>query len=81
MTGLTTAAGTIPLIVSSGAGAETRQAIGVVILFGAVAAVLVTLLAVPTAYSLLARRTGSPGDVARRLEAEADAAPAAASNA
>lgn len=74
MTGLTTAAGTIPLIVSSGAGAETRYAIGVVILFGATAAVLVTLLAVPAAYSLLARGTGSPGDVARRLESEASEA-------
>ncbi|MEO1101241.1 MAG: efflux RND transporter permease subunit [Pseudomonadota bacterium] len=84
MTGLTTAAGTLPLIFSSGAGSETRQAIGIVILFGAVAAVLVTLLAVPTAYSLLARRTGSPGDVARKLEeetktTEAGPAPATAS--
>ena len=70
MTGLTTAAGTLPLIFTSGAGAETRQAIGVVILFGAIAAVLVTLLVVPAAYSVFARRTGSPGDVARRLEAE-----------
>ena len=71
MTGLTTAAGAIPLIVSSGAGAETRFAIGIVILFGSVAAVMVALLVVPTAYALLARGTGSPGDVARRLEDEA----------
>lgn len=70
MTGLTTAVGAIPLIVTSGAGAETRIAIGIVILFGAVAAMLVALLVVPTAYTLLARRTGSPGDVARRLEEE-----------
>lgn len=74
MTGLTTAAGALPLILSSGAGAETRYAIGIVILFGALTAVLVSLLIVPTAYSLLARRTGSPGDVARRLDAEADTA-------
>jgi multidrug efflux pump len=73
MTGLTTAAGAVPLIVSSGAGAETRLAIGIVVLFGAIAAVSVALLVVPAAYSLLARRTGSPGDVARRLEAETDA--------
>ncbi|MEM7767875.1 MAG: efflux RND transporter permease subunit [Pseudomonadota bacterium] len=73
MTGLTTAAGAAPLILSSGAGAETRYAIGIVILFGAIAAVLVSLLIVPTAYALLARRTGSPGDVARRLEAETEA--------
>ncbi|MBY9065800.1 efflux RND transporter permease subunit [Hyphomonas sp. WL0036] len=70
MTGLTTAVGAVPLIVTSGAGAETRIAIGVVILFGAVAAMLVALLVVPTAYTLLARRTGSPGDVARKLEEE-----------
>ena len=73
MTGLTTAAGAVPLILSAGAGAETRLAIGVVILFGAIAAVSVSLLVVPTAYSLLARRTGSPGDVARRLDEESAA--------
>jgi len=75
MTGLTTAAGALPLILSSGAGAETRYAIGIVILFGAIAAVLVALLIVPTGYALLARGTGSPGDVARRLDAEAGADP------
>jgi multidrug efflux pump len=81
MTSLTTAAGSIPLILSAGAGAETRQAIGVVILFGVTASIFVTVLFVPTAYALLARKSGSPGDVARRLdkeEAQADlgAAPA-----
>lgn len=73
MTSLTTAAGSIPLIMSSGAGAETRAAIGVVILFGVVAAALVTVLLVPTAYALIARGSGSPQDVARRLETEASA--------
>jgi multidrug efflux pump len=71
MTGLTTAAGALPLITSSGAGAETRFAIGTVILFGSVASVIIALLIVPAAYALLARRTGSPGDVARRLDTEA----------
>ena len=75
MTGLTTAAGTLPLILSSGAGAETRAAIGVVILFGVIAAVLVTVLFVPTAYALIARGSGSPGDVARRLEQESEQQP------
>jgi multidrug efflux pump len=73
MTGLTTAAGAVPLILSAGAGSETRMAIGIVVLFGAIAAVSVSLLVVPAAYSLLARRTGSPGDVARKLEAETEA--------
>jgi len=74
MTSLTTAAGAVPLIMAAGAGAETRQAIGVVILFGVLAATVVTLLMVPTAYSLLARKTGSPGDVARKLDAEGELA-------
>ncbi len=72
MTGLTTAAGALPLILSSGAGAETRQAIGVVILYGVLAAVVVTVLFVPAMYALIARGSGSPGDVARRLETEGE---------
>ncbi|WP_373008813.1 efflux RND transporter permease subunit [Hyphomonas sp.] len=77
MTGLTTAAGSLPLILSEGAGAETRQAIGVVILFGVITAVFVTVLFVPTAYALFARKSGSPGDVARQLERESEEADSA----
>ncbi|MEZ5998707.1 MAG: efflux RND transporter permease subunit [Hyphomonas sp.] len=75
MTSLTTAAGAVPLILTSGAGAETRQAIGVVILFGVLAGMLVTVLFVPTAYALIARGSGSPNDVARKLKAESEAPP------
>ncbi len=75
MTSLTAIAGAIPLIFSHGAGAETRSAIGVVILFGVTAAMLVTLVLVPAAYSLLARRTGSPRDVERKLAKEEAAQP------
>ena len=71
MTSLTTAAGSVPLILTHGAGAETRQAIGVVILAGVLTGMLVTVLVVPTAYALIARGSGSPSDVARRLAAEA----------
>jgi multidrug efflux pump len=74
MTGLTTAAGSLPLILSEGAGAETRQAIGVVILFGVISAAFITVLFVPTAYALFARKSGSPGDVARQLEQESEEA-------
>ncbi len=70
MTGITTAAGSLPLLLSSGAGAETRTVIGTVILSGVLASTLFTLFVVPVAYDLLARGTGSPGDVARRLERE-----------
>lgn len=75
MTSLTTAAGSIPLILSSGAGAETRAAIGIVILFGVIAAALVTVLLVPTAYALIAKGAGSPLDVTRQLETEANKNP------
>lgn len=71
MTGITTAAGSVPLLLSSGAGAETRTVIGTVILSGVLAATLFTLFVVPVAYDLFARRTGSPGDVSRQLEHEA----------
>jgi multidrug efflux pump len=70
MTGLTTIAGTIPLILSSGAGAETRTSIGIVVLFGVFAATIFTLFIVPVAYNLIARKTGSPNAVADRLEKE-----------
>ena len=74
MTGITTAAGTIPLILTSGAGAETRMVIGVVVLAGVLSATLFTLFIVPVAYSVLARRTGLPGAVARRLQKEQELA-------
>ena len=81
MTGITTAAGSLPLLLSSGPGAETRAVIGTVILFGVLAATLFTLFVVPVAYDLLARRTGSPGDVARQLkQEEALAAPTSAAD-
>jgi multidrug efflux pump len=76
MTGITTAAGTIPLILSSGAGAETRLVIGIVVLSGVVLATVLTIFIVPLGYDLLARRTGSPGDVARRLNEETGTRPA-----
>ena len=70
MTSITTMAGSIPLILSSGAGEETRKAIGIVILFGVLAATFFTLFIVPIAYDLLARNTGSPRDVERQLNQE-----------
>jgi multidrug efflux pump len=70
MTGITTAAGSIPLLLSSGAGAETRAVIGTVILYGVLASTLFTLFIVPVAYDLLARHTGSPLQRTRRLEQE-----------
>jgi multidrug efflux pump len=62
MTGITTAAGAVPLILSSGAGAETRMVIGTVVLSGVLSATVFTLFVVPVAYSLLSRRTRHFGD-------------------
>ena len=70
MTGITIAAGAVPLILAFGAGAETRFVIDTVVFSEVIAATAFTLFVVPIAYTLLARKTGSPGDVARRLEAE-----------
>jgi len=74
MTGITTAAGAVPLILASGAGSETRQSIGIVVLAGVLLATILTVLLVPAAYSVLARKTTSPEAVARQLEEEQQAA-------
>lgn len=75
MTAVTTMAGAIPLIVSTGPGAESRLVIGTVIMAGVGSATIFTLFVVPVAYDLLARHTGSPNAVKRRLEEEIANAP------
>lgn len=75
MTGITTAAGTLPLILTSGPGAETRQVIGVVVLIGVLSATFLTLYVVPVAYELLARNTGAPSDVAKALAKQEQSKP------
>ncbi|WP_298722898.1 efflux RND transporter permease subunit [uncultured Oceanisphaera sp.] len=69
MTAFTTVAGAIPLILASGAGAESRQAVGIVVFAGVALATLLTLFIVPAMYRLLARHTQSPEHQQRRLEA------------
>ncbi|WP_114418171.1 efflux RND transporter permease subunit [Marinospirillum perlucidum] len=68
MTSLTTLIGSLPLLLASGAGSESRQAIGLVIFSGVALATLLTLIVVPLTYNLLARNTGSPERVSRLLE-------------
>lgn len=70
MTGITTLMGSLPLILSSGAGAETRLVIGIVVLFGVAVATLFTLYVVPVAYQLLAQSIGSSLVTARQLNRE-----------
>lgn len=73
MTAMSTMMGSIPLIFAAGAGAESRVTLGVVIFSGVLMATVLTLFVIPVFYNLLARHTGSPGEVAselNRLETE-----------
>jgi multidrug efflux pump len=70
MTSIATVAGAVPLMIADGAGAGARSAIGVVIVWGVSISTLITLFLIPLLYSRLARFTGSPLAVTRRLEAE-----------
>lgn len=69
MTTLTTVMGSLPLVFGTGAGAETRFVVGVVILYGVALSSVLTLFVVPLAYRALSRRTGSPGDMSRKVDA------------
>ena len=68
MTSLCTAFGALPLLFATGAGAEQRRPIGVVVFYGTIVSVFLTLLAVPAVYSILARRTRSPQHVGKILD-------------
>jgi multidrug efflux pump len=68
MTTLATVMGSIPLLLATGAGSESRNVLGVVIFSGVSLATLLTLFVVPAFYQLLARNTGSPRTVSRMLE-------------
>ncbi len=70
MTSIATVAGAVPLMIAHGAGAGARSAIGVVIVFGVSISTIITLFLIPLLYSRLARFTGSPLAVTRRLETE-----------
>lgn len=60
MTGFTTVFSSLPLVLASGPGAESRMVIGMVIFSGVLVSAFMTLYVVPTAYSWMARKTGSP---------------------
>jgi multidrug efflux pump len=68
MTNLCTTFGAVPLLLAFGAGAESRQAVGVVVVFGVVVATALTLIIVPGFYALLARNTRSPQYLSRMID-------------
>lgn len=70
MTTVSTIFGAVPLVIATGAGAESRASIGVVILGGLVFATALTLFIIPVLYNLLARFTRSANAVSRDLERE-----------
>jgi len=67
MTSIATIFGAVPLAMATGAGAESRQALGVVIVGGVALSTVLTLYAVPALYLLLAGFTRPIGAIAQRL--------------
>ncbi len=70
MTMASTILGGVPLLISSGAGAEARHALGWVIVGGLGLATLLTLFLTPVAYLLLAGLSKPRAEELQRLEAE-----------
>jgi multidrug efflux pump len=67
MTTIATILGAWPLAAATGAGAESRQALGVVVIGGMGVSTVITLFAIPALYLLLAPLTRPTGEIARRL--------------
>ncbi len=77
MTSLCTAFGALPFLFATGAGAEQRRPIGIVVFYGTLVSVFLTLLAVPAVYSIFARKTKSPQHVSRLVDASLQEQPLA----
>ena len=73
MTGFTTVFSSLPLVLATGAGSESRMVIGMVIFAGVIVSAFMTLFIVPTAYAAFARNTGSP-EAREKALTEQDAA-------
>ena len=68
MTSLCTVFGAMPLLLASGAGAESRRSIGAVVVYGVTFSMLLTLLVVPAVYVLIAKNSHSPQYVTHLIE-------------
>ncbi len=73
MTSLTSVIGALPLILATGSGFESRQAIGAVIFYGMAVSTIITLLILPGIYYVFASCTKVAGERERRLQQELDA--------
>ena len=72
MTTVSTVMGSIPLMLATGPGSESRSTLGIVMFWGVSIAALFTLFVVPVFYNLFARATGTPDTVSKKLEALQD---------
>jgi multidrug efflux pump len=70
MTVLSTVLGALPLALATGAGAESRIAIGVVVIGGLLLSSLITLFLTPVLYHLLAGFTKPVNAIQQRLTAQ-----------
>lgn len=68
MTAISTIFGSLPLVFATGAGAESRVSIGVVIFFGVSIATFLSLFAVPVVYAKLAKRTKARNYTEQRVK-------------
>ncbi|WP_264082951.1 efflux RND transporter permease subunit [Neiella holothuriorum] len=68
MTACTTLLGALPMLLASGAGAENRFSIGVVIVGGMLLSTVITLVVIPCLYNLLGRFSRSPQARQHKLE-------------
>jgi multidrug efflux pump len=68
MTSLCTAFGAIPFLFATGAGAEQRLPIGIVVFYGTIVSVFLTLFVVPAVYSLVVKRTKSSDHTTRLVD-------------
>lgn len=67
MTTISTVMGSIPLLLATGPGSESRTVLGVVLFTGVTFATFFTLFIVPVFYKVLARKTDSPNTITRKL--------------
>ncbi len=70
MTSIATAAGALPLMLSGGPGSGSRQAIGVVVVFGVLCSTILTLFIIPVFYRWFAPYTQSPELRGKQLQSE-----------
>jgi multidrug efflux pump len=81
MTSIATIMGALPLVIFGGPGSASRATIGIVVIFGVAFSTLLSLFVVPAFYSLLARYTRSPEELAHQLDTLDATTPEAAGHA